>query len=182
MQTVWTLKLARIYISFFLSVYIWFQTQQSEEKKTVLELFFAYYYIASSFFLFWFFIFFVWLWYKFCGWASSTAIPYIPPVLASSRCQRINVSLYYYLKGIFIFLLSILRWKYAVWRSTSVVYKKLVWDLIGMCNVTSRNSINLKCKSLWNEAPFNRLVKRVWRGAATAMARVKLIHKTQWSF
>jgi hypothetical protein len=88
---------------------------------------------------------------------------YIPPVLASSRCQRINVSLYYYLKGIFIFLLSILRWKYAVWRSTSVVYKKLVWDLIGMCNVTSRNSINLKCKSLWNEAPFNRLVKRVWR-------------------
>jgi hypothetical protein len=104
--------------------------------------------------LFWFLIFFVWLWYKFCGWASSTAIPYIPPVLASSRCQRINVSLYYYLKGIFIFLLSILRWKYAVWRSTSVVYKKLVWTLIGMCNVTSRNSINLKCKSLWNEATF----------------------------
>lgn len=31
---------------------------------------------------------------------------------------------YYYIKGIFIFLLSdILRWKYAVWRCTSVVKK-----------------------------------------------------------
>lgn len=182
MQTVWTLKLARIYISFFLSVYIWFQTQQSEEENRFRIVFRILLHSQQ--------LFFVLIFYLFClaviqilrlGEFNSHSL-YIPPVLASSRCQRINVSLYYYLKGIFIFLLSILRWKYAVWRSTSVVYKKLVWDLIGMCNVTSRNSINLKCKSLWNEAPFNRLVKRVWRGAATAMARVKLIHKTQWSF
>jgi ABC-type phosphate transport system permease subunit len=103
------LKLAREFISFFLSVYIRFQKrQQSEEKKTVLELFFAYIASSSSFF-------FVLIFYLFClaviqilrlGEFNSHSLQ---SAWQAAQMPKNHVSLYYYIKGIFIFLFSILR-------------------------------------------------------------------------